>query len=109
MHTRGGKVFGAFTDTEWDQTSGFNKAKSFIFSLDNGNIYYNSCGISIYSKKGWGPCFGYGIEIVTNCNENYNSYFDPNDDCFQLKNVLLTESRYFSILDYAVYQIKFNN
>ena len=53
IETTDGKRFGGFTEETWDQSDLWKKApKSFIFSLDNKEIYYYKSGKnSIYCYK----------------------------------------------------------
>ena len=106
-----GRIFGGFTEISWDKSSGFkNGENSFLFSLDMKEIYYynnNYKSHSIYCSSINGPDFGfYDLTISNNCNKNYLSqssllYYDSKG-----RNILLAGSRYFSVLDYIVFQIE---
>lgn len=81
VETTKGKKFGGFTEETWDQSSDYKKGpKSFIFSLDNGEIYYNKgnrSSIFCYpSNDKTGLAFGEGhdFKLFDKCNENSKSY-----------------------------------
>ena len=103
--TKENKIFGGFTELEWDQ-SGKSKegSKGFIFSITNNKIYYNINHYFIDNKNLYGPSFdNWGFYIKSNYGydetKNYGSSFDVSGEEYVLAGELK-----FLIKDYAVYQ-----
>ena len=105
--TKENKIFGGFTELEWDQSGEYKEGnKGFIFSITNNKIYYNKNYYYIYNKNDYGPSFKYnGFDIQSNYGHDWtkisSSYFDVSEEEYALAGEL-----YFSIKDYAVYQIE---
>ena len=113
VETNEGRRFGGFTDITWDQSESWKKSNnSFIFSLDNKEVYYNKSGKdSIYcynSKSQHGLAFGEGhdFKLYDNCNLNNQSY-DDSGSSFETngKKYALAGQYNFSVKDYEVYKI----
>ena len=111
--TKNNKLFGGFTDKAWDKRNEYKSGnKGFIFSINNNKIYYNKDNnYNIYCSKKDGPIFGeYDIKISNKCNENNDSY--DNTDSYtsaydiQGEEYVLAGTQYFSVIDYAVYQLE---
>ena len=104
--------FGGFTEETWDQSQTWKKGpKSFIFSLDKKEIYYNkndSDSIYCYGIDDNGLAFGSGhdFKLSNNCNENNLSY-DNSGYSFDTKGKIysLADQNYFSVKDYEVFKI----
>ena len=107
-----GRIFGGYSEPEWDQSNTYKTGFNFIFSYDHKAIYYNNCNDKgIKCEKDYGPIFGYyDIRIDDNVNRNYYNMDDTShpECCYKNVNNLLAESKFFSIRDYVVYQIEFN-
>ena len=109
VKTKNGKIFGGFTDAQWDQSSNYKSGSNgFIFSLDNNEIYYNkNSTYNIYGYSGYGPYFGSGdFYISDNCrtnnsNESMGSSYENNG-----KKYPLTGYSNFLVEDYEVYQLE---
>lgn len=109
--TDSGRRFGGFTDLEWDQNNTYKKGgNSFIFSLDNNEIYYKKED-DVYEIGGfssYGPDF-YDFHLGVKCNvgNNEESNFFMSFDAFRSRyfnnDFLLTEKREFLVKDYEVY------
>ena len=113
IETTDGRRFGGFTEEYWDQSDKWKTApKSFIFSLDNKEIYYLREGknaIHCY-KKGDSNFLGFGeghdFKLYDNCDKNYNCY-DSSGKSFNTygKNYALAGKHYFCVKDYEVHKI----
>ena len=59
------KIFGGFTEIEWNQDEKTIKGyKGFIFSINNNKIYYAKNGYyKIYRSQSYGPHFVGGFRI----------------------------------------------
>ena len=113
VHTKNNKLFGGFTDAEWDKSAEYKKGnKGFIFSINNHKIYYNkNSDYNIYCSYISGPVFGnFNFKISNNSNQNNDSYdktyskysaYDTPDNEYSLAG-----ENNFIVLDYAVYQIE---
>ena len=101
------KIFGGFTEIEWDSSSGEKKGyKGFIFSISNNKIYYTEKGYYfIYCDKDFGPTFLNGFSIdkfnLVKDNTYVNSEFN-----LEGKEYVLQGERYGEVKDYVVYQIE---
>ena len=104
--TDNNKIFGGFTELEWDNYSGYKEGnKGFIFSISNNKIYYNKSKYKIECKAYLGPTFSGGFGIDGNHGYDltyYESEFKTSTDEDVLEGKLD-----FIIKDYAVYQINF--
>ena len=100
------KIFGGFTEIEWDQDGEYIKGyKGFIFSVNNYKIYYTKEGYyKIYRKKYKGPYFVNGFNISD--KNGYDNTYDYSEFDLEGKEYVLVGKKYFSIKDYAVYQIE---
>ena len=113
VRTEKNRIFGGFTDAEWDKSAEYKKGnKGFIFSVDNNKIYYNKNNdYNIYCSFISGPVFGnFNFKISNNCNKNRDSYDKTNSKYCAYdtpENVYsLAGENNFIVLDYAVYQIE---
>jgi hypothetical protein len=80
IETTKGFIFGGFTPLVWDSTTNTYKSDSsrtsFLFTLKNSRnieprkFTLSNASNAIYSYSGYGPCFGYGVDIcvANNCN-----------------------------------------
>ena len=104
--TKENKIFGGFTELEWDQSGEYKEGnKGFIFSITNNKIYYNKNYYYIDNEDYYGPSFdNNGFYIKSNYGYDrikyYKNSFDVSEEYF------LARKSYFSIKDYAVYQIE---
>ena len=102
--------FGGFTAIKWDPNSSYKTdSQSFIFSLDNSEIYYLKDPKSqsiIYCHSNYGPTFGGGhdffIQNKSSAGENSGCNYDTKGKKYPLSG----ESN-FKLLDYEVFQIEF--
>ena len=107
------KIFGGFTDAEWDESNTYKKGnKGFLFSVNNNQIYYNiNSNYNIFCNKYYGPSFGFDDLIIKdNCNKenNFDSTNYMNSAYETLGNeYILAGIKFFKVLDYSVYQIEF--
>ena len=113
IETKKGRRFGGFTEETWDQSRSWKKGpKSFVFSLDNKEIYYNknnNRGIFCYDNENPNFCaFGNGhdFKLVDKCNESSNCY-DNSGDTFDTngKTRALSGEKNFGVKDYEVFKI----
>ena len=114
VETKKGRRFGGFTEETWDQSKSWKKGpKSFIFSLDNKEIYYYKNKDSIFCYDNENPNFlafgdGHDFKLCEKCNEDAGAYdhsgktFDTNG-----KTYALAGEHYFCIKDYEVHKIYF--
>ena len=110
VKSKEGRRFGGFTDVEWDQSGSYKEgSNSFIFSLDNNEIYYNQnsiLNISCYSDCG--PIFGYAdFRISDNCDKN-NESCEHSGVSYDTKGkkYALAGRENFYVEDYEVYKIE---
>ena len=109
VKTKNGKIFGGFTDAQWDQSSNYKSGSNgFIFSLDNNEIYYNqNSNYNIYGVSGYGPYFGSGdFYISDNCRTNNSNESMGNSYENNGKKYPLTGYSNFLVEDYEVYQLE---
>ena len=115
VETIDGKRFGGFTEEVWDQSEIWKKGpKSFIFSLDNKEIYYCKEGknaIFCYRNDdpnilGFGE--GHDFKLYENCDKNYICY-DDSGISFNTngKKYALAGKYNFCVKDYEVHKIIF--
>ena len=113
VETTEGKRFGGFTEEVWDQSDSWKKdPKSFIFSLDNKEIYFCKEGknaICCYPKEdknflGFGE--GHDFKLYENCNKNFICY-DNSGNSFDTngKEYALAGTNHFTVKDYEVHKI----
>ena len=100
------KIFGWFTEIEWNQDEKLIVGdKGFIFSINNNKIYYTKYGYYyIHRRQSYGPQFKNGFSIYDKDgfdNTDKYAYFN-----LEGKEYVLAGEKYFSIKDYAVYQIE---
>ena len=101
------KIFGGFTELEWDSNDSFKSGgRGFIFSINNNKIYYNKKKYQIYCSQDEGPDFYEVFYIKGKIGYSYNS---PSYSSFEVsgKDKSLVGEKEFSIKDYAVFQIDF--
>ena len=116
IETKNGRRFGGFTEVKWDQSQTWKKGpNSFIFSLDNKEIYYiknNEDCIYCYNRENSNfLAFGSGhdFKLYDNCNKNNNAYehsggsYDTNG-----KKYPLVGEEHFCVKDYEVFKIYLN-
>ena len=103
------RIFGGFTELEWDNYSGYKEGnKGFIFSINDNKIYYNKSKFAIYCKSHLEPQFVDGFSIYSFYNENhgYDLTTYKNDEFnTEGKEEALAGEFKFKIKDYAVFQI----
>ena len=100
------KIFGGFTENEWNQDEKTIKGyKGFIFSINNNKIYYTKNGYyKIYRSQSYGPYFVGGFRIS---NKNgIDSTYNYSEFNLEGKEYVLTGELDYSIKDYVVYQIE---
>ena len=112
IETTDGRRFGGFTEEVWDQSGWKKGPRSFIFSLDNKEIYYLREGknaIHCY-KKGDSNFLGFGeghdFKLYDNCDKNYICY-DSSGNSFNTngKNYALAGKYNYCVKDYEVHKI----
>lgn len=109
--------FGGFTTIKWDQSSSYKvDTCSFIFSLDNSEIYYPknpNNQSAIYCNSSYGPTFGNGhdFNISNQCKSNTSSYDNTGNYHYDTKGkkFALAGEYNYKVLDYEVFQIEFFN
>ena len=109
VKTKNGKIFGGFTDAQWDQSSNYKSGSNgFIFSLDNNEIYYNqNSSYNIYGHSSNGPYFGSGdFYISDNCRTNKSGESMGNSYENNGEQYPLTGYSNFLVEDYEVYQLE---
>ena len=112
VETKKGRRFGGFTEETWDQSKSWKKGpKSFVFSLDNKEIYYYKNKDSIYCYDNENPNFlafgdGHDFKLCEKCNEDASAY-DHSGKTFDTggKTYALAGEHYFCIKDYEVHKI----
>ena len=112
IETTDGRRFGGFTEEVWDQSGWKKGPRSFIFSLDNKEIYYLREGknaIHCYTKGdsnflGFGE--GHDFKLYDNCDKNYICY-DSSGTSFNTngKNYALAGKYNYCVKDYEVHKI----
>ena len=104
--TDNNKIFGGFTELEWDDYSELKEGnKGFIFSISNNKLYYNKSKYKIECREYLGPTIsgGFGIDGTHGYDFTYyESEFNISKD-----EDILSGKLDFNIKDYAVYQINF--
>ena len=88
------------------------RPKSFIFSLDNKEIYYSKIGKnSIYCYSSLNPNFlgfgeGHDFKLCSGCNKN-NSSYDRSGNSYDTKgrNYALAGKNNFCVKNYEVFKI----
>ena len=113
IKSKKGKRFGGYNPLNWDSTYMYKHHPStFLFSLDNkkkyklkeNNVQYSSVGGKSYFAFG----IGHDLYISDHCTNNSNSYSNPYS--FMINDFYeLTDEKYFSISDYEVYSVNFEN
>ena len=108
------RKFGGYTSVNWDQSNQYKvDIYSFIFSLDNFEIYYPknpNNQSAIYCNSSYCATFGTGHDfyISNNCRGNNNSYDNSNSHYdTQYKKYALACEYNFKVLDYEVYQLEY--
>ena len=113
IKSKKGKRFGGYNPLNWDSTYMYKHHPStFLFSLDNkkkyklkeDNVQYSSVGGKSYFAFG----IGHDLYISDHCTSNSNSYSNPYSFMINDFNEL-TDEKYFSISDYEVYSVNFEN
>ncbi len=105
--TEENKIFGGFTELEWNKNDGSKYGnKGFIFSLNNNKIFYNKNKYNIFNGDRIGPSFNYGgFDIYSKFGVDNTKNLKSNFDVSGIEYILAGKN-YFSIKDYAVYQIE---
>ena len=108
VKTKEGKRFGGFTSLHWSYASNnyANDSKSFLFSLDNRELYKYKSGYGIYCHSSYGPTFGGGFDLYL-CNGCLNNNSSASQSSFDYngKNDALNGSSSFIVEVYEVYQV----
>jgi len=117
VHTSFDKLVGGFTPLPWNQSNDQfqylkdESKKSFLFSLTNGKKYnIKNHHFAICNGNQIGPIFGGGsdLEIVHNCNENFNNFsaightYDFNETPEDFYG-----GQFYTVKDYEVYEVKY--
>ena len=112
IETTDGRRFGGFTEETWDENKWKMAPKSFIFSLDNMEIYYCKSGkkaIDCYKKDdkhflAFGE--GHDFKLYDKCNVN-NSSYDESGNSYDTKGKTsaLAGAHNFCVKDYEVFKI----
>ena len=105
--TEKNKIFGGFTELEWNKRKRieFEEGdKGFLFSVNNNKIYYNKNKYKIHNGDWIGPCFDNGGFTIFGYFGFDDTKSISNFDISGGEYVLAGEEK-FSIRDYAVYQI----
>ena len=64
VFTDNNRIFGGFTELEWDSYSGWKEGnKGFIFSINDNKIYYNKSKYKIKCKAYFEPAFDDGFSL----------------------------------------------
>ena len=106
--TDNNRIFGGFTELEWDNYSGYKEGnKGFIFSINDNKIYYNKSKYAIICKSHLEPQFLDGFSIYSRDNENYGYDLTYKNGLFDTegREEALTGEFKFKIKDYAVFKI----
>ena len=105
--TDNNRIFGGFTELEWDSYSGYKEGnKGFIFSINDNKIYYNKSKYKIDCESYLQARFKGGFSIHSINNENYGQDFIINGEFdTEGKEYALAGKFYFKIKDYLVFQI----
>lgn len=118
IKSKNGRRFGGFTSVSWDMRRSYKYDKrSFLFSLDNKEVYYIKDGNEKYAIWGGpedGPSFGYGCDILLkngckNNNGSYDSHECGHEYSYETygKKFVYNGERFFQVSDYEVYQLIF--
>ena len=103
------RIFGGFTEVPWDQNEdGKIGDKGFLFSINNREIYYPKYRYFIYCIKNAGPYFfrGFYISLIFGFDEtDSTNFYSQFDEVIEKKNFLAGDE-FFTVKDYAVYQIE---
>ena len=106
--TDNNRIFGGFTELEWDDYSGYKEGnKGFIFSINDNKIYYNKSKYKIKCESYLQPQFEDGFEIYSYNNDNHGYDLTYKNDEFNAegREEALAGEIEFKIKDYAVFQI----
>ena len=117
IKSEGKRRFGGFTPIPWKSEGAYIKdpeIKTFVFSLDNKNIYYlkDKESIAVVHYYDCGPCFGdgYDIGIIGNPIKENKLYTFQNSYDYKGGNQCLSEyinPSNIKALEYEVFQIIF--
>jgi len=112
-----GKIIGGYTPLNWEKSDhDFNyvnddRATSFLFSITLQRKFplKDTClSLAICNSSNHGPKFGGGhdLEIVSDCNINYNNYynFGHTYDAGGVSSVQFFGANSYQVTDYLVYQ-----
>ena len=110
VFTDDNKIFGGFTELEWDSYSGYKEGKKgFIFSINDNKIYYSKSKYKIHCKSIFNPEFedGFSIYIHKQIKDYHGlDLTDKNKGFYtQGRKYVLAKQIEFTIKDYAVFQI----
>ena len=120
IKSEGLRSFGGFTPIPWKSEDKYiedTKNQTFIFSLDNKNIFNikNINLSSVYHNKDYGPCFGFGdIEMLGNPIKEYKLCMTK--DKFEYKGDEYPPSKsddnyndgYIKAVEFEVFQVLFD-
>ena len=103
------RIFGGFTELPWDQSEkGKIVDKGFLFSINNKEIYYPKNKFFIFCSKKTGPYFfsSFYISLMLGFEKtDPTNFYSEFDDVIEKKNFLAGDE-FFTVKDYAVYQIE---
>jgi len=113
VFTDNNRIFGGFTELEWDSYSGWKEGnKGFIFSINDNKIYYNKSKYKIKCKAYFEPSFddGFSLYIYKERNDYHGLDLTYRKGQFDIKGKekALAGQDEFTIKDYAVFQIYFD-
>ena len=106
--TDNNRIFGGFTELEWDNYSEYKEGnKGFIFSINDNKIYYNKSKYKIECKSYFEPQFEGGFSIYSRDNYNFGHDITTYEHIFDTegKECALAGKFEFNIKDYSVFQI----
>ena len=118
IKSKDGKRFGGFMDFPLNKDNYYNnKVNSFVFDLNELEIYYNKEDNQIYNNNydyNYGPIFegNKGFKISNNCdiNKNYFNLIHTKHNRYNSDrvNIVYNQNNYFYCRDYEVYKIYFD-
>jgi hypothetical protein len=107
-----GKIFGGYTETNWDSDNRHAKSdkEAFIFSITgNKKIKTKNTDNSIECNKDFGPIFGFGgdLTIVDNFLEKDSNMWTEQKTYFDKKYEITNGKQYFYLDELEVYLFHF--
>jgi len=109
--TDNNRIFGGFTELEWNDYGYKEGSKGFIFSINDNKIYYNKSKYQIYCNSYFEPQFTGGFSIYFTDHKSYGFDLTTNGHIFDTeeKKYALAWNYKFKIKDYAIFQIYLDN